>query len=80
MKVSDLVPSTSGLALKVGAETIVNPGSIFNPSSLVSGSINKSLANRLCHANSFTTRIFKRVSSSAPAYPLNTNNSFLSSR
>ena len=66
-KVSDLVPSTSGSALKCGAETIVKLGLIFVASSFDSGLINIFLANKLCHANSLMTVSFNIVSLSLPA-------------
>ena len=65
--VSDLVPSTSGSALKWGADTIVKLGLIFLASSLDSGRINILCANKLCQANSLITVNFKRESLSLPA-------------
>src|SRR5699024_2025919 len=77
---SELVPSTAGSALNVGADTIVNSGLIANASSFVSGRINIVLANMLCQLNSFTTCSLSCVCGSAPASPLKTNNSSLLSK
>ena len=66
-KTSDFVPSTSGSALNVGAETIVNSGSIARASSFVSGRINIVFANMLCQLNSLTTCSLSCVCGSAPA-------------
>ena len=54
INVSELVPSISGSALKVGADTTVNSGLCVLSSSSV-GEINNWRANRLCHAYSLIT-------------------------
>src|SRR3970040_1337667 len=56
MKASERVPSVAGLALKLGAATIVYSGTCWWTFDQ-SGRMNMLRANRLCHANSLMTRI-----------------------
>ena len=72
INVSECVPSVSGSALKCGAERMVK-GCACGSLSSVSGLINSWRANKLCHANSFTTVIGSLYFSSAPANPSKTN-------
>jgi hypothetical protein len=67
MNTSERVPCLAGSALKLGMSMTVNCGAC---SASLAGSIsgmNMFRANRLCHANSFTTRIGSRYAGSAPA-------------
>lgn len=67
INVSEFVPSTSGLALKCGADTIVKLALISCASSLDFGRINMFWANKLCQASSLITVNFNCDSSSLPA-------------
>src|SRR5699024_3040088 len=74
--VSEVVPSTLGSALQVGADKIVNPGSCSSYSSSV-GVINNLSANKLCQAYSLITSTGRRYFSSAPAKAFKEKTSFL---
>src|SRR5215212_6215018 len=77
MKVSVLVPISSGLAAKSSHESKVNSGTRISNSSGV-GLVNSCRANRLCQARLLTILIGSLFSGSAPTKPSKIKNSLSS--